>query len=185
MRVEIWVALIGLGGLLISALAGLGGTLLGSFLSQRTAKATALELFEIERVKAAQDKMWDHRRAAYSDIIAKLHLLVKASDELVEGFTDGEVPPEQFFASAYYDVCKKEATDAFKATRQSFDDARLVLSDLFSERYVEFRTAIYATDEDDDPPTSAFAVLKAATDAHADLLAIARAEVAPQLPQAD
>lgn len=166
----------------VGTLAAVG---LGSLLNASNARAQDRERLAMAPVTHGREKIWDHRREAYSAIIGKMHLFVKETDEMVECFTDGEMEPMAFYRSQGWHDHRKAVTDAFKETRNLFDQARLIISSDFEARYIQMRTEIYELDDENDPVVNAMDSANSAQTAYDDLLAIAKREIAPAAPLAD
>lgn len=166
----------------LTILGTLAAVALGSRLNASNAREQERERLAMAPVTHGREKIWEHRREAYSAIIGKMHLFVREADDICDSFHSGEIDPQAFWHSPGYDDARKKVTNAFKATRDLFDEARLTLSSEFEARYIQMRTEIYDSDEDADPPSQVIDNLKSAQTAYDDLLAIAKREIAPATP---
>lgn len=150
--------------------------MLSGWQATNTAKTVAL----LERERYAHDRLWDARREIYTDLIAKMRTFERAAGAVSDGFNDGELDPEAYFHSVGYDADNKNSVAAYRVLAEAYDDGRLMISETFAIRFELFLAGIYATD-DEDPPARATIAFDAAATAHADLLAIALAEIAPKI----
>jgi hypothetical protein len=166
----------------VTGVVALSGVALGSSLNARAARELERERLAMAPVTHGREKIWEHRREAYSTIIGKMHLFVKEADELVECFTDGEMEPMAFYLSPGWHDHRRLVTDAFKETRNRFDETRLIISPEFEARYIQMRTEIYELDDENDPVINAMDSAKSAQSAYDDLLAIAKREITPVFP---
>lgn len=166
----------------VTGIVALSGVVLGSVLNGNNARALERERLTMAPVTHGREKIWEHRREAYSAIIGKMHLFVKEANEMVDCFTDGEMEVWAFYQSKGWHDHRKAVTGAFKETRNLFDEARLIISADFEARYIQMRTEIYEIDDENDPVINAMDSARSAQTAYDDLLEIAKREIAPVAP---
>jgi hypothetical protein len=172
-------AVIGVGGVVLTIVGTLGGTYLGSALNRRSALRTAVDLAALEQQRYAQDRLWDARRESYTSIIAGLRAADKLAKAVDEGYNSGEIHPEEYHASGGSTKQINELWTRWRETRAEFEDARLLLSDTFVERFERIQTDLDGIDEDDIPPTVYARCAEILHEAIPALLTIAKAEIAP------
>lgn len=182
MDTSAWNALAGNIGNLLTLAGTLGGTFLGSWLQRRSALKTAKDMIQIERHKYTQDRLWDVRKEAYTSIIAGLRATAKAANVVNDGFNDGYMHPEEYFQSDAYGQAIHDLWDKWRATKEEYERARLLLSDAFVEGFEQIEARLDAVDEDDIPPLIYATTREIFDEAVSPMLEIAKAEIAPQLP---
>ena len=153
---------------------------IGALLTRWFTRSADRERLAAARVTHAQEKVWEHRREAYSAIIGKLHQFSKEADDMSDSFSNCEMDPMEFYCSPGYHKARAQVTHAFRESRDLFDAARLIISDDFEARYIQMRTEVYEADDLENPPEQAFTVMTVAETAYSDLLQIAKREIAPK-----
>jgi hypothetical protein len=159
--------------------AGIGtvGTLIGVWLGSRGSIKAALAAAEIEKDKHARDQVWDAKKQAYAVITGQLAALARLSERHSEGF---DPDPEAYFHSHLYDNRNDELVGMYQKLIAEIEGAALIASNDFSIRAEQLQSDIERIDDEADiPPEKASAIAAAFRRAAADLLAIARNEIAP------
>lgn len=175
LSIDIVVVLIGGGFALL-------GTILGAYLNKRTALSTAKELAEIERFKYTQDRIWDFRKEAYTEILAHLKEASNYAERVRDGYHDEQMHPEAYHGSDRRPKDEAAAWDAWTRCKTAFVANRLTLSEDFTAEFQSLRDALGAIDEHDLPPDIAWAEAECYSAAYPKLLNIALAEIAPSSP---
>ena len=95
---------------------------------------------------------------------------------------NGYMHPEEYFQSDAYGQAIRDLWDKWRATKEEYERARLLLSDAFVEGFEQIEARLDAVDEDDIPPLIYATTREIFDEAVSPMLEIAKAEIAPQLP---
>jgi hypothetical protein len=180
----VWAAIIGTGGVIVTVAGTLAGTVIGSRLNQSSALKTARDMLQIDRHKYTQDRLWDVRKEAYTSIIAGLRATAKAANVVNDGFHDGYMDPEEYYQSDAFGHASRDLWDKWRATKDEYERARLLLSDAFVEGFEQIEARLDAVDDEGIPPMIYATTREIFDEAVTPMLEIAKAEIAPQLPAA-
>ena len=111
-----------------SALIGLGGVVVGSFISSMT----TLLIHRSERQKYRRERSWDHRREAYTNIIGALDRARAIGKHIDEKYQED---PHSWGASESNRTANDQMIDFFHSARNAFHANRLMLSSAFVAKY--------------------------------------------------
>lgn len=143
MWTEIVVAAISTGG-------ALGGTWLGAFLNRRSALDTARQLADVEQLKYAQQRLWDERKVAYTELLAAITSMEQTASALSFGWHGGDPRGGDFFNEEYHRELLDEFFQKSERLRDQFNDRAIVLSDDLHELHEKWRKAIWNPDIDNE-----------------------------------
>lgn len=169
---------------LLAGVLAIFGTAIGAWINSRNTVSTARALAEIERLKYAQDRLWDFRKEAYTEILARLSEASNAADGLDAGYHHSGLHSEEYFVSEERKTLEEKLWEAWRHCWKGFEENRLVVSDDFAKRLSLTRSALRGS-EDMLPPEQASWSSQTLSKAHDELMGIALTEIAPTIPSGD
>lgn len=156
---------------ILTLVIGAGLTLATTWVIERNRAKTAKE-------RHHEDRIWDLRRSQYSEIVAHLKEAAAEAGRDADGYFNHQYGPEGYDGSKESHERARAAGTAWSAARQTFDASRLIVSPEFDRAFMSIGTALDAMNEDDLPPEIAMAQSKCFSDGYAEILQIARREIA-------
>lgn len=164
---------------LIGTFSGLGGTWLGAYLNRKSAYQTALQLVEIEQHKYTQDRLWDAKKEAYTQVIVSLNAMRKTAATM-EDYAWGETAePDRYFSNPLYKEHTDEFWASFRAVKALFENNALIFSEEFLTLHDNWERELLMYDEDEEP----YMFIKVHHDAmsrfHRQFVELAKSEISP------
>ena len=136
-----------------------------------------MQVSRLEQHRYTAERLWDARKTAYSEILAKLREAHENADKVSQGFSDDELGPHGYFGS---DAFLKETAAthrAWKACYSVFNNSEVILSEAFATRFQEIVSCMARIDPYMDPPEIAWQQEECLTEAYSELLSLAKEEL--------
>ena len=153
----------------------LAGTFLGFWLNGRT----AIRVSKLEQRRYTVERLWDARKSAYSEILAKLSEARENADRVNQRFNDDELGPHGYFGTEAFREETAATHRAWNACYSMFSSSELILSEAFAKTFREIVSCIASIDPYMDPPEIAWQQAECFTKAHSELMSLAKEELQP------
>ena len=160
---------------LLAGVFALSGTYLGSWLNRQT----AMQITKLEQRRYTAERLWDARKTAYGEILAKLRMTREHADRVNQGFDDNQLGPHGYFGTDAFHKDTAATHRSWKACYSMFSNSEGLLSEEFVTKFREVVSCKAGIDPYMDPPEIAWQEVECFSEAYSELMSLAREELEP------
>jgi len=164
--------------ILLPAAMSIAGIWIGSSVSRKSAKLTAIGMLDIERFKFARERLWEARREVYGAILALLVRAARGAMFAENGFSVVE-DRDVFMESDEYSKLLQSIGALWDEAVAKYDENRLIISDDFANTFGQISRDIGSWSPDE--PEFVGTLSKAFQKGYLDLLSDAKNDLTPAI----